>query len=89
VDITTWNDYLWYLKLFFGWFHDKKIREINVQEVKPEALSKPYEEVLCRPVCSLAIVSSVVPLPSNVLVIVVSGGALSQCPNPAPAMRCL
>lgn len=27
--ITTWNDYLWRLKLFFRWLHNKKIKEIN------------------------------------------------------------
>jgi integrase/recombinase XerD len=32
----TWNDYLWRLKSFFRWLHNKKIREINVQEVKQE-----------------------------------------------------
>jgi integrase/recombinase XerD len=34
--IITWNDYLWRLKLFFRWLHNKKIREINQEEVKPE-----------------------------------------------------
>jgi integrase/recombinase XerD len=34
--IITWNDYLWRLKLFFGWLHNKKIKEINQEEVKPE-----------------------------------------------------
>jgi integrase/recombinase XerD len=35
--ITTWNDYLWRLKLFFRWLHNKKIKEINGEvEVKPE-----------------------------------------------------
>jgi site-specific recombinase XerC len=36
--ITTWNDYLWRLKLFFRWLHNKKIiKEINrEEEVKPE-----------------------------------------------------
>ena len=34
--ITTWNDYLWRLKLFFRWLHNKKIIEINGEEVKPE-----------------------------------------------------
>jgi integrase/recombinase XerD len=34
--ITTWNDYLWRLKLFFRWLHNKKIKEINREEVKPE-----------------------------------------------------
>ena len=35
--ITTWNDYLWRLKLFFRWLHNKKIKEIKGEvEVKPE-----------------------------------------------------
>jgi glycosyltransferase involved in cell wall biosynthesis len=34
--ITTWNDYLWRLKLFFRWLHNKKIREMNGQEAEPE-----------------------------------------------------
>src|SRR5919108_218580 len=34
--ITTWNDYLWRLKLFFRWLHNKKIKEINGEEVEPE-----------------------------------------------------
>jgi uncharacterized protein YqeY len=34
--ITTWNDYLWRLKLCFRWLHNKKIREINGQEAKSE-----------------------------------------------------
>jgi integrase/recombinase XerD len=34
--IITWNDYLWRLKLFFRWLHNKKIKEINQEEVKPE-----------------------------------------------------
>jgi integrase/recombinase XerD len=34
--ITTWNDYLWRLKLFFRWLHNRKVREINEEEVKPE-----------------------------------------------------
>jgi hypothetical protein len=34
--IITWNDYLWRLKLFFGWLHNKKVKEINQEEVKPE-----------------------------------------------------
>jgi integrase/recombinase XerD len=34
--ITTWNDYLWRLKLCFRWLHNKKIREINRQEAKSE-----------------------------------------------------
>jgi integrase/recombinase XerD len=36
--ITTWNDYLWRLKLFFRWLHNKKVKEIDgeEQEVKPE-----------------------------------------------------
>jgi integrase/recombinase XerD len=27
--ITTWNDYLWRLKLFFRWLHNRNVREIN------------------------------------------------------------
>lgn len=37
--ITTWNDYLWRLKLFFRWLHNKKVKEINGEQgggVKPE-----------------------------------------------------
>jgi integrase/recombinase XerD len=34
--ITTWNDYLWRLKLFFRWLHNKKIKEITGEEVMPE-----------------------------------------------------
>jgi site-specific recombinase XerC len=34
--ITTWNDYLWCLKLFFRWLHNRKVREIDGEEVKPE-----------------------------------------------------
>jgi integrase/recombinase XerD len=35
--ITTWNDYLWRLKLFFRWLHNKKIiEEANGEELKPE-----------------------------------------------------
>ncbi|MFL6523704.1 MAG: hypothetical protein ACJ71B_09525, partial [Nitrososphaera sp.] len=34
--ITTWNDYLWRLNLFFRWLHNKKIKQINGEEVKPE-----------------------------------------------------
>jgi integrase/recombinase XerD len=36
--ITTWNDYLWRLKLFFRWLYNKKIKEINGPEgeIKPE-----------------------------------------------------
>jgi len=34
--ITTWNDYLWRLKLFFRWLHNKKVKEIKGEEVKPE-----------------------------------------------------
>src|SRR5215207_2931491 len=34
--ITTWNDYLWRLKLFFRWLHNKKIIQINREEVKSE-----------------------------------------------------
>ena len=34
--ITTWNDYHWRLKLFFRWLHNKKIKEIDGEEVKPE-----------------------------------------------------
>jgi hypothetical protein len=36
VDISTWNDYLWSLKLFFTSLHHKKIIDINGREVKPE-----------------------------------------------------
>jgi integrase/recombinase XerD len=36
--VTTWNDYLWRLKLFFRWLHNKKVKEINGAdgEIKPE-----------------------------------------------------
>jgi integrase/recombinase XerD len=36
--ITTWNDYLWRLKLFYRWLHNKKVKEIDGSEgeVKPE-----------------------------------------------------
>lgn len=34
--ITTWNDYLWRLKLFFRWLHNRKVTEINGEKVKPE-----------------------------------------------------
>jgi hypothetical protein len=34
--ITTWNDYLWRLKLCFRRLYNKKIREINGQEAKSE-----------------------------------------------------
>jgi hypothetical protein len=37
--ITTWNDYLWLLKLFFRWLHNEKIKEIDggeEVEVMPE-----------------------------------------------------
>jgi len=35
--ITTWNEYLWRLKLFFRWLHNKKITEIiGQEEAKPE-----------------------------------------------------
>jgi hypothetical protein len=35
--VTTWNDYLWRLKLFFRWLHNKKIKEINGEgEAKAE-----------------------------------------------------
>lgn len=36
--ITTWNDYLWRLKLFFRWLHNKKVKEISGAEgeIKPE-----------------------------------------------------
>jgi integrase/recombinase XerD len=37
--ITTWNDYLWCIKLFFRWLHNKKMSEINVQEE-----AKPRDE---------------------------------------------
>ena len=35
--ITTWNDYLWRLKLFFRWLHNMKMKEINREEreIKP------------------------------------------------------
>ncbi|MDQ3851589.1 MAG: hypothetical protein M3299_02015 [Thermoproteota archaeon] len=36
MDISTWNDYLWSLKLFLRWLHHKKILNINGREVKPE-----------------------------------------------------
>ena len=29
--ITTWNDYLWRLKLFFRWLHNKKI----IRDIRP------------------------------------------------------
>jgi hypothetical protein len=32
--ITTWNDYLWRLKLFFRWLHNEKIKEINGESLK-------------------------------------------------------
>jgi integrase/recombinase XerD len=36
--ITTWNDYLWRLKLFFRWLHNKKVKGINGApgEIRPE-----------------------------------------------------
>lgn len=41
--ITTWNDYLWRLKLFFRWLHNKKIKEINGDE--GEETQQEKEEV--------------------------------------------
>ena len=37
--ITTWNDYLWRLKLFFRWLHNKKLKQVDEkegEEVKPD-----------------------------------------------------
>jgi hypothetical protein len=51
------EDYLWRLKLFFRWFQNKKIREINGQKIKPEDVVRGYEEEFARRVCSLAVVS--------------------------------
>jgi integrase/recombinase XerD len=40
--ITTWNDYLWRLKLFFRWLHNKKIiKEFNGGE---EVVVRPEDE---------------------------------------------
>ena len=40
--ITSWNDYLWRLKLFFRWLHNKKIKEIDEEEEEEEV--KPEDE---------------------------------------------
>ena len=53
--ISTWNDYLWRLKLFFRWFQNKKIREINGQKVKADDVVRACEIELGRCVYSLSV----------------------------------
>jgi hypothetical protein len=81
VDIIAWNDYLWRLNLFFIWIQNKKIREINGQKVKADDVVRAREKELGRRVYSLSVVSDGCRLPSNELLMKVSGGGLSQCLN--------
>jgi hypothetical protein len=83
VDIITWNDYLWRLKLFFRWFQNKKIREISGQKVKADDLVRACEKELGRRVYRLSVVSDGFHLPSNEPLMIVSRGVLLQCLNPS------
>ena len=81
--ITTWNDYLWRIKLFFRWFQNKKVREINGQKVKADDVVRACERELGRCVYSLSVISDGYQLTFNETLMIVSGGVLSQCLNPS------